>query len=252
MIPATTPQALIEVCRALSAKACVGCLISGGCLQDGSVPIEPFIPAFSQIKRELGLILAVHTGIISRGTAEKLAESGVDVALIDVIGSDETIEEVYGLRSSVKDYEASLEALRASGMAFVPHIVVGLQYGKVVGELEALRIVSRHSPSGVVIIALTPLRETQMEGVKPPEPTDIVRVLAEARLLMPQTPIALGCMRPKGKHRVYVETLAIDAGVNAVAFPEEDAVRYANAIGLETSFSSECCAMMFRDLWPAH
>ena len=43
-----------------------------------------------QIKRELGLTVFVHTGIIK--LANRLAQAaGVDAALIDVIGSAQTI-----------------------------------------------------------------------------------------------------------------------------------------------------------------
>jgi uncharacterized radical SAM superfamily protein len=36
-------------------------------------------------------------------------------------------------------------------------------------------------------------------------------------------------MRPKGKHRAETDTLAIKAGVDAIAFPAEEAIEYAEA-----------------------
>ena len=39
MIPAHTPEELINVCVSLKEKGALGCLISGGCLPDGSIHI---------------------------------------------------------------------------------------------------------------------------------------------------------------------------------------------------------------------
>jgi uncharacterized radical SAM superfamily protein len=92
-----------------------------------------------------------------------------------------------------------------------------------------------------------PIRGTAMAKVKPPKPADIARVTAAARLSFPQTPLALGCVRPKGKHRAETDVLALKAGVDAIAFPSEEAVKYAEAQGYTFSFSSCCCAQIYVD-----
>jgi uncharacterized radical SAM superfamily protein len=148
----------------------------------------------------------------------------------------------------VKDYENSLQALHEADIAFVPHVIVGLHYGKLRGELHALEMASKYEPSAVVVIALMPIRGTEMSNVKPPEPLDIAKVIAAARLMLPTTPIVLGCMRPKGKHRARTDVLAIKAGVNAIAFPTEDAVRFAESQGCVAVFSSLCCAQICSDI----
>lgn len=43
----------------------MGCLISGGCLPNGSVPIARFADVISEIKKNLGLTIVVHSGLIS-------------------------------------------------------------------------------------------------------------------------------------------------------------------------------------------
>jgi len=247
MIPATSPNELIEVCTKLKVRGAVGCLISGGCLPNGSVPLHKFVDAIAKVKGDLGLTVVVHTGVIDLAMARALRETGVDAALIDVIGSDETVREVYQLNIGVADYDASLRALYESGIPLVPHILVGLHYGKLKGEFQALRMVSKYSPSAVIVIALIPVRGTPMEGVEPPTPRDIAKVLVTARLMLPQTPLALGCMRPKGEHRVKTDTFAVKAGVNAIAFPTKEAVQLAESMGLEITFSSLCCSQVFND-----
>jgi len=247
MVPALTPEELFDVCAKLKNNGAVGCLISGGCLPDGSVPIDEFVDAIAKIKKKLGLTVVVHTGVIDFSTAKNLKEAGVDAALIDIIGSDETIREVYRLDVSVEDYDRSLRAFHKSGIPFVPHVLVGLHYGELKGELEALKTISRYSPSAVITIAFMPIRGTPMEKVIPPEPEDIARILVSARLLMPKTPLVLGCMRPKGEHRINTDMLAVRAGVNGIAFPVEEAIQLAESMNLETSFSSLCCSQIFED-----
>ena len=248
MVPALSPEELFDVCAKLKNNGAVGCLISGGCLPDGSVPIDAFVDAIAKIKKKLGLTVVVHTGVIDFSTAKQLKEAGVDAALIDIIGSDETIREVYHLDVSVEDYDRSLRAFHESGIPFVPHVLVGLHYGELKGELEALKMIARYSPSAVITIAFMPIRGTPMEKVIPPEPEDIARILVSAKLLMPKTPIVLGCMRPKGKHRINTDLLAVRAGANAIAFPVEEAIRLAESMNLETSFSSLCCSQIFEDV----
>jgi uncharacterized radical SAM superfamily protein len=86
-----------------------------------------------------------------------------------------------------------------------------------------------------------------MAKVKPPQPADIARVTATARLIFPQTPMVLGCVRPKGKQHAEIDILALKAGANAIAFPSEEAIEYAEKQGFLRSFSSYCCAQIIMD-----
>jgi len=248
MIPATKPKDLVNLCAELRRKGAVGCLISGGCLSDGSIPLDRFVDAIAEVKRESGLKIVVHTGIVDLSMARRLREAGIDAALIDIIGSDETIREIYQLNVKVEDYDRSLRALHTSRIPLVPHVLVGLHYGKLKGEFQALKMISRYEPSAVIIIALMPIHGTLMENVGPPTPEDIVRVLATARFMTPYTPIVLGCMRPKGEHKVKTDKLAVKCGINAIAFPAEEAVQLAETLGLEVTFSSLCCSQIFEDI----
>jgi len=247
MHPATTPDTLFALAANLKQQGAAGCLVSGGCLPDGSVPLQPFLSAIEKIKRELGLTAFVHTGIIDAATATALKHAGVDAALIDIIGSNETIRKTCGLNVTVKDYAASLNALQEAGLNFVPHVIVGLDEGKLKGEPDALKMIAAVKPSAVVVIAFMPIHGTAMAKVKPPTPADIAKVTATARLMFPRTPLALGCVRPKGKHRAETDILALKAGVDAIAFPSEEAVKYAEAQGYAFSFSSCCCAQLYVD-----
>jgi uncharacterized radical SAM superfamily protein len=253
MVPAVTPEQLVTLCRQLKQKGAIGCLISGGCLPDGSVPLDRFIDAIAKVKRDLDLTIVVHTGVVELSMAKRLKEAGIDAALIDIIGSDETIKEIYQLNVEVQDFDRSLKALHESEISFVPHVLVGLHYGKLKGEFRALQMISKYNPSAVIVIALMSIHGTPMENVSPPSSADIAKVLAMARVMMPDIPLVLGCMRPKGRDKEKIDVLAVEAGVNAIAFPAEEAVKQAESLGLEISFSSLCCSQIYedtqRDLW---
>ncbi|HII86224.1 TPA: radical SAM protein [Candidatus Bathyarchaeota archaeon] len=246
MIPTITPSGLFDAAKNLKKKGGIGCLVSGGCLSDGSVPLQGFIATMARIKKELDLLVMVHTGITDLCTAKALKKAGIDVGLIDVIGSDRTIRRVCNLDVSVKDYEKSLEALEEVRLNFVPHVIVGLDNGKLDGEFNALKMISGFHPAALVIIAFMPIQGTNMASIKAPKPYDIARVIAVARLFFPKTRLSLGCMRPKGKDRDQTDVLAIKAGVDAIAFPSEKAIVFAEENGYDVSFSAYCCAHIYQ------
>jgi len=245
MAPTKSPGDLVKIFQELRLRYAEGCLISGGCGINGTVPLEPFLDAVAEAKKGFGLKVVVHTGIVSADTAGRLAGAGIEAALIDIVGSNETIREICRLDRTTEDYEESLSALEKESVPTVPHVVVGLHYGRLKGEFEALRMISRHKPAAVIIIGLIPFWGTPMQLCSPPSPRDIVSVIVEARRLMPDIPLALGCARPKGKTREETDLLAIQAGVNAIAYPDPKAIGLAKCLGLEYSFSGLCCSYVF-------
>jgi hypothetical protein len=206
------------------------------------------IPTIRRVKRELGLNIVVHTGIVYPKLAEALAKTGIDAAMIDVIGSKEALQKVYHLNMTEKVFDSSLSLLERNGIPIVPHIVVGIHYGKLKGEKKALEIISRHKVAAVVIVALMPLEETPMEHVNPPKPIDVARIILAARLMLQSTPLMLGCARPGGRHRCKTDILAIKAGVNGIAYPSEEGYKFADKAGFKIKFLDKCCSLIYKDL----
>lgn len=242
MVAATDPDALVEKCRALEAAGNVGVLVSGGCDPDGRLPWEAFLPALAAIKATTSLTVSVHSGFVTEETALGLKAAGVDQALVDVIGSDATYRQVYHLKSGLARLKASLDALRKAGLPVIPHIICGLHYGEVRGEAEALDIVAALDPELVVIISLMNLPGTQMATVAPPSPEAVAELIAATRLRLPRTAISLGCARPRGRERL--EILAVEAGVNRMALPSEEARQRAADFGLEIEYRRTCCSVL--------
>lgn len=245
MIPATSPEALVTTCQRLYREGDIGVLVSGGSLPDGSLPWGPFVGAIRSVKATTDLRVTIHTGLIDAGMASALAEAGVDEFLIDVIGSEETMHEVYHLDSTLEEMEAALAALEATDRPVIPHIVVGLHYGRIVGEVEALEMVARHPPYALVIVVLRPIRGSPMDGVEPPDPDEVARFIALSRLRLPSVPIALSCARPPGRYRKRLDPLAVEAGVNRIAMPAEEALERARELGLRVEFHRTCCSKSF-------
>lgn len=248
MIPAESPKELLAVCEGIRERGGIGCLISGGCDRSGSVPLGGFLDAIARIKRDLGLKIVVHTGIVGEEVAEGLGRAGIDAALIDLIGSADAIREVYGLEADPSDYGRSLRLLRERGVPIVPHILVGIHHGRLGGEMRALEIASECRPNALAFIVLTPIRGTPMGSAIPPSPSEVAALISMARSALPDVPLALGCVRPKGDHRARLDELAIKAGVNAIAFPSSSAIALAESMGLGIRFSRTCCSLIHEDI----
>jgi uncharacterized radical SAM superfamily protein len=90
MPAAATPEMLLHLGRQASERGDRGILVTGGCDSDGRLPWKKFVAAISTLKAETDLAISVHTGQIDRETAHVLKESGVDQALVDIIGDDAT------------------------------------------------------------------------------------------------------------------------------------------------------------------
>lgn len=245
MIPATTPERLYQVCRRVKEEGGRGCLISGGSDSWGSVPLIDYIPVLKRVKRGMNLDLVVHTGVIHPWTAESLSEVGIDAAMFDIVGSNETLRDICHLDLTVDGMEESLSILESKGIPVAPHLLVGLHHGRLNGEKRAVEVLSRHRLAAAVIIAFMPLDQTPMASATPPPPEEIARVVLASRLLLPDTPLVLGCARPRGD-KPLVDILAIEAGVNGIAYPSEEGYRYARRRGLTPAFSERCCSLIYK------
>ena len=245
MIPASEPHDLQKVCKEFADAGNMGVLLSGGSDEEGAIPWKRFLGAIYWIKQNTHLKISIHTGIIDQETALSLKDDGIDEVLIDVVGSEETMQQVYHLPNGLKAIESSLGALAETGLPLIPHIVVGLHYGRIKGEMYALEMVAQYPIAALVVVVLHPLRQTPMEEIQPPDPETAARFIAAARLRMPSVPIALSCERPHGPHRVKTDMMALDGGVNRIAMPSEEALTKAKEMGLEIAFYKTCCSKSY-------
>ncbi len=226
----------------LHVKGAVGCLLSGGLDERLVVPIDKYVEVLRDAKERFGFIYNSHCGFPDREIAGEIAEAGIDFASVDFVGDHETVHEVYGLSKSPMDYLMAAENLIRAGVEVVPHICLGLFRGKVKSELKALKLIRRINPSTIVFIILTPTRGTPYQDLKPPEPIEVASLIAEARLMFPDSEINLGCMRPS-YFRGETEILALESGVDGIVLPTKRTLLKAEKMGLEIRKLEACCAV---------
>jgi uncharacterized radical SAM superfamily protein len=243
MISARLGEDLFAVASRLKAQGTDGLLVSGGSAKTGGVPLAKHLAHVPRIRHELGMKVIVHSGVVSPLLARQLAEAGVDGVMLDVIGADETIRDVYHLELTVEDFDRSLELLADCGLRIIPHIVLGLHYGRFLGEQRALELIGRYPVSTLILVVLVPLVGTPMAHLPPPPLADVVDFFAAARLAMPRTKVNLGCARPLGELKLELDRAAIDNGLNGIAYPGEGVIAYARSRGLEPRLYEYCCSL---------
>lgn len=247
MYEAYSQEELYSLAEKLKGEGVQGLLITGGSCVDGTVPMKPFFPALKRIKDNLNLKLAAHTGIVDRETAA--AMGGIfDAAMLDIIGDEETINEIYHLERTPADFYATVEHLLEQRIDVVPHVLLGLHYGEIRGEYDALEKLQQYGLSSLVLIVIERLRGTVFDSmkVKPPSLDEIKGLFVFARLRFPTTPLLIGCARPGGAMERAIDVLAVKSGFNGIAYPAEEAIDYAKKIGLTPRYSEYCCSFLFQ------
>jgi hypothetical protein len=234
---------LFDMAKGLQENGAKGILVSGGSNIQNQVPLLQHIDDMKRIRNELRMVIRVHPGLPDEETCKALAEVDLDGVMLDIIGDQETITDVYHLDVTPADYETALERLNRRGISVIPHIILGHYFGEMNGEWAALDMIKKFPPKILVLVILLPLTGTGMEGVIPPSMDEIGGFFETARLSLPTTPILLGCARPLGNMKIDIDKSAINAGLNGIAFPSEGIVGYAKEKGLEPSFINACCGV---------
>jgi len=242
MLPAETPEKLRDAADRLTDRGCRGILVSGGADSSGEVPLHDFMRAIAYARKK-GLKVLVHTGLLTKETAAELKDCGVNQILVDIIGHEQTIRDVYHLDRTPEDYLRSMMICREAGIDFAPHVVIGLHYGRILGEYEALKMIHRAQPKTIVMVILAPMPGTPMSTVNLPGLSDVENVMAFARVLNPDAFLSLGCAKPAGEYKRQTEMLAIENGFDGIAFPSDEAIDYACRQGRVPVFTEICCSM---------
>jgi len=222
----------------------VGILLSGGCLSDGSVPILNYLDTIKEIKKKTNLIINTHTGLLNEETAKKLAKAKVDIISFDVNLDAEIIKNIYHLNKELVDYKKAIALLKRYNLNIVPHVCIGLYYGKLHKELDSIKFIKESglNPSLIVFIALIPPNKKKF---KTPISSDISKIIGITRLIFPKTEISLGCMRPRKKYREQIELNSFKAGINRIEMPSAKTLKKIKKIYPEIKFQyySACCAL---------
>ncbi len=248
MIPARTPEELWRVVNGLVDDGALGLLLTGGSNHRNEVEYAPFYDTIRRIKDNFPHFrIAAHAALVDDDGARSMEQSGIDVAMMDVIGAQETITRVYHLKRSVDDFEATLESLVRTRMRVVPHIVIGLHYGEMLGEWKALEIIQRHQPDAVVLVVVMPFYAPAKHPFATPDSETVGHFFQSARAALPDIPLLLGCARPPGQAKMQIDTYAVMAGLDGIAHPADGSVELAARLGRRIRVTPACCSIVVGD-----
>jgi uncharacterized radical SAM superfamily protein len=248
MIPARTPEELWRVVNGLVDDGALGLLLTGGSNHRNEVEYAPFYDTIRRIKDNFPHFrIAAHAALVDDDGARSMEQSGIDVAMMDVIGAQETITRVYHLKRSVDDFEATLESLVRTRMRVVPHIVIGLHYGEMLGEWKALEIIQRHRPDAVVLVVVMPFYAPVKHPFATPDSETVGHFFQSARAALPDIPLLLGCARPPGQAKMQIDTYAVMAGLDGIAHPADGSVELAARLGRRIRITPACCSIIVGD-----
>jgi len=242
----TENSALERFLMDLSKKEGVGALISGGSERDGSVPLLNFLDTIKKIKNHTNLIINTHTGLLNEDTAKKLADAKVDIVSFDITMDEEIVRDIYHLNIELSEYKRAIDLLKKYNLNIIPHICIGLYYGKLHKELDCIKFIeqTKINPSLIVIIVLIPPKDSKTR-FETPRPEDIAKVIALIRFIFPKTEISLGCMRPRGKTKIELEKYALNAGITRIEIPSKESLIWLKSHNskIRFKFFSACCAI---------
>lgn len=191
--------------------------------------------------KDLGLETCVTLGMLEEHQARRLKDAGLDFYNHNLDTGRSHYANVVGTRT-YDDRLRTLAAVRGAGLSVCSGGILGLgedrrARAELLSELASLA----PQPESVPINTLVPVEGTPLEHAAPVEWTELVRVVAAARLLMPRTVIRLSA----GRRELHgaVQALCLLAGANSIFVgdqllttpnpaPESDAALLA-ALGLE-------------------
>jgi uncharacterized radical SAM superfamily protein len=241
MIDVATEEKLRAALDDLVQQGAYGCLLSGGCDIEGKVPILQFADVIKEYKKKSNLLFNFHVGLLQEPEIQKLAELNPDFVSFDFTIDENIIKEVYHLEKSVQDYIDTYSNLLKYKIRTVPHICIGLNFGKTHKELQALQMLSKYPTDLIVFLVIIPPQ--QHPEFQPANISEIEEVFTNARLIFPQTELSLGCMRPRGELRHKIEQLAIQSGFNRFEIPSKRSIKILRENGYLIKTYNLCCAV---------
>jgi hypothetical protein len=223
----------------VQADGATSCLISGGCDEKGRVPVMPHLERIATLAK--GRRLNWHVGLIDEEEMRTIAPY-VDVISFDMVGDAVTVREVYGLEVTLEDYMRTFDTMRRYA-SVVPHLTIGLHGGQIGSERAVLEALQDRSLERLIFIILIPTEGTAYAHCPPPPLEEVAKLFLDARMLLPDTDLRLGCMRPHGTYRQRVDELAVRTGLNGIVNPTHAAEDAASDRGLKIVWGDECCAL---------
>ena len=206
---------VLENARAAKAKGasrfCIGAAWRGPKEKD----LTPVLDMVREVKK-LGLETCVTLGMLKDGQAEKLKDAGLDYYNHNI----DTSPEFYGqiiTTHTLQDRLDTLDKVRDAGINVCCGGIVGLGETKksraaLIAELANMN----PPPDSVPINNLVQVEGTPLDGAEAIDPFDFVRMIAAARITMPESYVRLSAGRQQMDDAL--QALCFMAGANSMFY----------------------------------
>ncbi|WP_406733954.1 biotin synthase BioB [Vibrio scophthalmi] len=176
----------------------------------------PYLTEMIKGVKGMGLETCMTLGMLTPDQAEKLAGAGLDYYNHNL----DTSPEFYGNIITTRTYQDRLDTLshvRDAGMKICSGGIIGMgeSASDRAGLLVELANLPTH-PESVPINMLVKVKGTPLETVDDVEPFDFIRLIAIARIMMPQSAVRLSAGRENMNEQM--QTLCFMAGANSVFY----------------------------------
>jgi biotin synthase len=180
----------------------------------------PFEAMLSMVRgvRELGLEACVTAGMLTDHQAERLAEAGLTAYNHNLDTSPEHYDQIITTRSYQERLE-TLQRVRRAGVTLCCGGIIGMGESQRdrASMLQVLAGMNPH-PESVPINALVAVEGTPLEEREPVDPLELVRMVATARILMPQSRVRLSAGREQMNREAQI--LCLLAGADSIFYGE--------------------------------
>jgi biotin synthase len=179
----------------------------------------PYVLEMVKGVRALGLETCMTLGQLSKEQTAALAEAGLDYYNHNI----DTSREYYAKIITTRSFDARLDTLahvREAGIKVCSGGIVGMgeSFRDRVGFLRELANLPQH-PESVPINNLVKIKGTPLENAPDLDPFDFVRMIAVARILMPQSHVRLSAGREQMNDEM--QALCFFAGANSIFYGDK-------------------------------
>ena len=159
MSDGSSKEKFLAKCSAWDSKNLPGILVSGGSDSNGCLPWKKYIPLLKKIKSQTNLHVSIHIGLADPIIVKQLSETGIDTVMFDLVPTPEIYNRVFRLKNGYERMLLMIKELEKTSIQVAPHIILGLDHGKVFSEYPILDSISNLNISTLVIIQFMPLHE---------------------------------------------------------------------------------------------
>ena len=186
-------------------------------IRDGA-PFEAMLEMVRGV-RDMGMEACVTAGMLTDQQAERLAEAGLTAYNHNLDTSPEHYDKIISTRTYQERLE-TLQRVRNAGVTICSGGIIGM--GETLRDrasmLQVLANMEPH-PESVPVNGLVAVEGTPLEEQAPFESLELVRMVATARILMPQSRVRLSAGRESMSREAQI--LCLQAGADSIFYGDE-------------------------------